>query len=726
MSVPAAHAAGRCGTHPWCDTSLAPEQRAGLLLGAMTMQEKVDFLGGDEVTGVAGGAHTHTGTQDGIPRLGVPTVYYSDGPVGPRQGASTGLPAPIALAATFDPLLARLHGDIAANEAKLKGNDVIFGPTMNMMRIPMAGRTYEAYGEDPFLTARLAVGWIQGAQAQGVIADAKHFAANNQEGTDPTNLQGHPEQPLGFGVEGNRFFQDSVVDERTLREIYLPQFEAAVKEAHVGTVMCSYNKLNGQYACENDRLLHTVLRREWGFDGYVLADYGASHNTIASLNNGLDFEPWPPVGYQPLAISLALAAGQAGTDSLDEHVRAILTTWFRFGLFDRAAYRDDDAQIDKAAHARDSQRIAEQAITLLRNESGTLPLDASKLRSIAVIGQPATTFTTGGGSGNVTPFSFVSPLDAIRARAGRGVTVTYNDGSDAAAATAAAKAADVAIVVAGDRQSEGADRACLTLECPRIFGDQDGLIGQVAAANRRTIVVLATGGPDLTPWRNQVAALLEAWYPGGHGGTALARVLFGDVDPGGRLPVTFPDSPSQLPTAGSASQYPGGLDQRVHYSEGVLIGYRWYDARGLKPAYPFGYGLSYTTFSAGRMRVVPAARGFARARVSVTVKNTGRRTGTVVPQLYLSLPSPGPGVVQPPSQLRGFRKLELRKGRSKTVTFVLDERAFSYWDTAAHGWRVAPGCAGIMIGTSSRYLPLRATMALGGASCPGAVRAGRR
>ncbi|MCW3015034.1 MAG: glycosyl hydrolase, partial [Solirubrobacterales bacterium] len=267
---PAAQAAGRCGQHPWCDMTLTPQARAALLLAAMTTDEKVALLGGDEFTGAAGGAHSHTGTQHGIPRLDVPTVLYSDGPVGPRQGRSTGLPVPLALAATFDPALAAAHGAVAAGEARDKGNDVIFGPAVNIARTPLSGRTFENYGEDPFLQTRMVVAWIKAAQAAGVIADVKHFAANNQEGVDISGGQ----SAQGVGVEGSRLIQNSVVDERTLREIYLPHFEAAVKEAKVGSVMCSYNRINGQYGCENQHLLRTILRKEWGFDGYVLADYG--------------------------------------------------------------------------------------------------------------------------------------------------------------------------------------------------------------------------------------------------------------------------------------------------------------------------------------------------------------------------------------------------------------------------------------------------------------------
>lgn len=716
LAAPAAEAAGRCGQHPWCDTSLSEQTRAQLLLSAITQEEKVGLLAGDDSLGVVGGEHLHTGTQFGIPRLDVPTVLYSDGPVGPRQGRSTGLPAPIALAATFSPALAGEHGRVAALEARAKGNDVIYGPAVNIARNPLSGRTYENYGEDPYLQSRLVVPWIEAVQRAGVIADVKHFAANNQEGVDVSGGLVTSQTPLGAGVDGIRFLSNSVVDERTLREIYLPHFEAAVREAKVGTVMCSYNRLNGVYACENGRLLQQILRQEWGFDGYVLADYIAARNTSASFNNGLDFEPFP-LSYPPLLTGGMLAAGKGSVRTLDEHVRAMLRTWFRFGLFDRAAYVDDDAQIDKAANAATAQSIEQQAITLLRNEDGVLPLDPAKTPRIAVIGKPATTFTTGGGSGNVTPFTYAAPLDAIRRRAGQGATVTALDGRDAKAAAAAAKAADVALVFVGDYYTEGADRLCLSLQCPMVAGDQDALVRAVAAANKRTIVVLASGGPDLTPWRRDVAGLVQMWFGGGQAGPALAAVLFGESDPGGRLPITFPDSERQLPTAGSRARYPGNLRFDVKYEEGVLIGYRWYDARRLEPAYPFGFGLSYTTMRLGKLKITRARKGGPGGTVTAVVRNTGTRKGYAVPQLYVGLPEPSASIVQPPSQLKGFRKVLLKPGQARTVRFKLDQRALSYWSTQAGGWRVAPGCVAIKVGTSSRDLPLRGVLAAGGASC---------
>jgi beta-glucosidase len=716
VQAQAAHAAGRCGDHPWCDTTQSPDQRAGLLLGSLTQDEKISLLAGDDLTGVCNCyTGSHTGTSDGVDRVGLPTTYFTDGPVGVRQGSATAMPTPTALAATFDPAMAARYGDLIANEAKFKGDDYLYAPTLNIMRTPLNGRTFEAFGEDPFLVGRLAVSWIQGAQSEGVVAVVKHFAANNQEGyAGPLADASGPGEPLGPPpVEGDRFTMNAIVDERTLREIYLPQFEAAVNEANAGSFMCSYNKLNGQYACENQHLLNSILKRDWGFKGLILADYGAAHNTIASLNNGLDFDPWPGVAYDPAAVQLALAGGQVDTATLDEHIRRILRTMFSYGLFDRAAYRNGDSQIDQQSHAQTAQDVEQSAITLLSNK-GILPLDASRLKSIAVIGPYADKFVTGGGSGNVKPFTTTTPLRGITERAGPGVRINYDNGSNADTAAAAAQSSDVALVFVGDYETEGSDRRCLTLECPLINGDQDGLIQRVAAANPNTVVVLETGGPVLTPWRDQVKALVEAWYPGERGGAAIARTLFGDVDPGGRLPMTFPEKESDIPTAGDPEKYPG-VAENVTYKEGVFVGYRWYDQNHITPAFPFGHGLSYTSFAYKGLKVSPTSSG---ANVSVTVTNTGTRMGVDVPQLYLGLPQPSLGVLQPPKQLKAVQKVSLGAGQSTRITFTVGTRALSYWDVNANGWRVAPGCYSAMVGRSSRDIVQRGNFAIAGGTCP--------
>jgi beta-glucosidase len=341
------------------------------------------------------------------------------------------------------------------------------------------------------------------------------------------------------------------------------------------------------------------------------------------------------------------------------------------------------------------------------------------LKSVAVIGAVADSFVTGGGSSNVTPFSHVSPLAGITRRAGPGVKVSYANGSDATAAAATAKAADVAVVVVANHQSEGADLQCLSLECPNSYGDQDKLIEQVAAANPNTIVVLETGGPVLTPWRDRVKGIVEAWYPGQQGGAAIAGALFGDVDPGGRLPVTFPRSEADEPTAGDPEKYPGVAETET-YKEGVFVGYRWFDAHAKLPAFPFGFGLSYTTFAYRDLRVELASDGSLAATVSAQVTNTGNRTGTDVPQLYLGLPSAA-GTPQPPAQLKGFQKVALAPGQAARVTFPIDPRSLSHWEAGPGGWQVTPGCYRVMVGRSSRDMPLAGVVAVRGATCPGAM-----
>ena len=685
-----ASAQSRCGAHAWCDRALSPDARADLLLAQLTLPEKQDLLWGDEQFGVANppGGKFHTGKNYGNQRLGIPDLNFSDGPVGTRQGAtSTSMPAPLGLAAAFDPALARKAGRLVADEVKAKGNDVVFAPTVNIMRTPLGGRSFEGYGEDTFLAARTAVAWIKAAQEQGVIADVKHYAANNQE-TDRMSI-------------------DERIDERTLREIYLPQFEAAVKKGKAGTVMCAYNQVNSRFACENRHLLTDVLYRDWGFKGFVLADYPAAHDTAASLKNGLAFEPFGQA-YSPAQTTRALVSGQITEADIDVEVRRILRTMFASGVFDRPAYANDETQIPLDTHARTARRIEEGGITLLKNRKRALPLKARKLETIALIGSDAAKYKNGGGSSNVTPARLITPKQGIEARA-KGVQIRYDDTDDPAHAAQTAKGADVAIVVAADTASEGNDAPCMALDCTDHltlrpgFGTMDSgeprnldaVIDAVARANRRTVVVLETSAPVLTPWRRRAAAIVEAWYPGESGGAAIARVLFGDVDPGGRLPGTFPRREQDLPTAGDPRRFPG-VNGVVEYSEGVLVGYRWYDERKLKVAYPFGHGLSYTRFRYDRLRI----RG---NRISARIRNVGRRTGKTVAQLYVGMPEPK-GIVQPPRQLKGYRKIRLKPGKARRVAFTTDRRSYAYWDG---GWKVAPGCYRIFVGRSSRDLPLR-------------------
>lgn len=715
-------------SYPWCDRSSSPDRRALLFQRAMTLAEEARLLGGQGM-----GAAPHTGGTYAVPRLGLREVYLTDGPVGVRQGRATLMPVPMALAATFSPGLARRYGATVGNEARHKGNDFVYAPTTDILRTPQNGRTFESYGEDTFLSARTGVEWITGAQQQGVISTVKHYALNNQEG-----IGGVP--PI-TSVDGSRMLVDVNVDPRTMLETYLPPYEAAVKQAGVGAVMCSYNRINGSYSCQNELMLKRILRARWGFAGMVIADYGASKDTVRDLNRGLDFVPFQGVSdqsYSPELIQAAVNLGLVSRATVDQHVRRILRTLFAFGVFDRAAYADDPTRIDKPAHRTTARQVEARALTLLEND-GVLPLRPG-VRSIAVIGPYADRQVYGGGSGSVSAERVITVLEALRRRAGAGVRVTHADGSDRAEAARLARAADVAVVVTGDVQTEGQDKGCLGLSCPTtdfvnsngvLFlqgstclqtrcplngTDQDGLVEAVAAANRRTVVVLQTGGPVLTPWRGRVAALVEAWYPGQEGGTAIARMLYGDTDPGGRLPATFPASPGQVPTAGDRRRYPG-VAQEVFYDEGIRVGYKWYDARGHRPAYPFGFGLSYTSFRYGRLTVRRAPGPNRVAVASMTVTNTGRRTGVAVPQLYVSKPR-STTVQQVRRQLVGYASVKVPRGRTVRVDFPLNERSFASWLGTGPGWRVLPGCYRLAAGPSSRSLPRTALVARG-AGCGG-------
>lgn len=725
-------------SHPWCNRSLGPDKRARLFVKAMTQDEKIRLVGGQGM-----GAAPHTGGTYAIPRLGLREIYFSDGPAGVRQGTATAMPIPMALAATFSPSHARAYGETVADEAKRKGNDVVYAPTVNILRTPQNGRTYEGYGEDPFVLARTGVEWIKGAQSTGVIANIKHYAANNQEG-----FGGVP--PI-TSVDGGRMLVNVNVSYRALRETYLPQFEAAVKQGDVGTVMCAYNRVRASYACQNKLLLQTILRQQWGFKGFVLSDYGASKDTVRDMNRGLDFVPFQGVtdqSYGPELIRLALASGAVTTATLNQHVRLMLRTFFAFGVFDRRAYANDASTIDKRAHRKVALSVEERAITLLKND-GVLPLKKG-VDTIAVIGPYADRFVTGGGSGTVSASNPVTALKGITKRAGKQVEVTYAHGANVDRAVALARAADVAILVVGDVQTEGQDKDCLGLNCaadyinsngvlflqgstclqescPLNGEDQDGLIDAVAAAQPDTVVVLETGGPVLTPWRNRVAAVLEAWYPGQAGGTAIARVLFGDTDPGGRLPATFPATAGQIPTAGDRRRYPG-VAEEVYYSEGLKVGYKWYDAKGLEPAYEFGAGLSYTSFRYGRLRVQRARAGGdpnVVATATMRVTNTGRRPGIAVPQLYVSKPD-RKGLRQVSRQLVGYASTKIGVGRSVKVSFPLNQRTFASWAGKAGGWRTVPGCYTLGAGASSRSLERHVVLARGKKCDRGRQRLGRR
>lgn len=673
----AAQAGTSAAARAWMNRSLIPLQRANLLLKQMTLDEKITMVHGVVPRPIEG----YIGYVPGNARLGIPALKLADGRAAVGNGATdiTLLPAPIAAASGWDVNVMGEFGRVLGREQWLKGTNVELGPSIDVVRVPEWGRTFESYGEDPYFNGRMAVAEIKGIESQGPIADANMYATMNQE--------------------SNRFREDSIVDERVLQEVYLEPFRAAIEEGHVGTVMCAYVKTNGTYSCENPYLLRDVLRKQWHFDGWVMSDWGATHSTVAAANNGLDQE-MPGSRYFGDALKTAVQSGQVSMATLDEHVRNILVPIFRQGLFDRPQAGTWDSYARSPERDAFSRHVAEQGTVLLKNEGGILPLAAGT--SVAVIGESGGVAPKieGGGSSGANPPYIITPSEAIQKRSG--AQVSYADGSNTEAAAEFARGAGIAIVFVHTEESEGRDRPDLKLP-----GNQNALVEAVAAANPRTIVVLNTGGPVLMPWADKVAGIVEAWYPGQEDGNALAAILYGDVDPSGKLPLTFPRSAEALPTA-SQEQWPG-VNGLSHYTEGLNVGYRWYDATHTVPLFPFGFGLSYTTFRLSHIVVAPQKPAAAEtsALVRVDVANTGRRAGAEVVEVYVGHPAADG---EPPHLLRGFAKVELQPGETKPVSITLDARSFSIYDAAAHRWTFRPGTYEILAGTSSRDLPLHQSL----------------
>jgi beta-glucosidase len=672
-----ASAAPDVAGRPWTDDSLAPQTRAELLVQQMTLDEKILQIHM---------LNTKAKPREvaAIDRLGIPAMKITNGPVGAGPGdfarpePATALPAGIALAASWDTDLAGQYGTVLGQEVADLGEQVLEGPGVNITRNPQNGRNFEYFGEDPYLSGRLAVAEIKAIQAQHVVAEVKHFACNNQE--------------------TNRKTINEVVDERTLREIYLPAFEAAIREGHAAAVMAAYPSVDGHFCSENPHLLKDILRGEWGFDGFVQSDYTGTKSAVGGAEAGLDLSMKADV--YATGMKNAVASGQVAQATLDTMLTHRFAVMFRFGMFDDPARTPIPAQKDGAV----ARAIADQCAVLLKNSNNLLPLDASQIHSIAVIGPYAAAAHTGGsGSSAVKPLYTVAPVDGIKHRAGDGITVTYSDGRDLNSAAAAAKSADVVLVMVGNKDGEGKDRPNITL--PQ---NQDALVSAVAQANPKTIVILKTAGPVLMPWVDQVPAILEAWYPGEEDGNVVADVVFGDVNPSGKLPMTFPVALADVP-AHTPQQYPG-VDGNAVYSEKLLVGYRWYDAQNIAPLFPFGFGLSYTTFSMSNLTVSPASPDNT-VQVGVDVTNTGPRRGAEVVQIYVSAPAPAG---EPPKQLKGFAKLTLDPRQTQHVNVTLNQRAFSIWDTTANQWAVASGQHEILVGDSSRNLPLHGAVTVGG------------
>ncbi len=808
---------------PYQDQGLSVEERVNDLLARMTLEERIDMLGGYEAFCIRGNE-----------RLGIPVIKMSDGPLGVRNsGKATAFPAGIAFAATWHTDLMREYGEAVGREARSKGVHIMLSPGVNIHRVPMCGRNFEYFGEDPYLASRMAVAYILGVQSQGVAATVKHFAANNQEYA--------------------RYTVSSDVNERTLREIYLPTFRAAVEEAQVGAVMTAYNLLNGVYCSENAHLLRTILKKEWGFDGFVMSDWGATDDAVAATNAGLDLEM--PSGERMNRRNLlpAIKQGRVSLATIDDKIRRMLRIMFRFGWFDRPQTIESTPP-----HHPDSRAVALQAAreatVLLKNDRNLLPIDRNNISSIAVLGPNAhPAVTGGGGSSRVDPFRSVSFLDGVINLAGNSIRVYYSpgvvtdfteifrgsefwtldekkglvrglkgeyfankvlsgvpiltridrsiffrwgEGSPANEAPADSFSVrwtgslkvkaegEYEFIVRGDdgyrlyvndqllidnsrarpprtrrgvlrlasdtlndikleyverrgnaevafgwsrrrsaRESEAvglAAKADVALVCVGFNPETEGedfdrpfelpdeqveLLREVANVNKNTIVVITAGGNvAMSGWIENVAGLLQVWYPGQEGGTALAEILFGEVNPSGKLPVSFEERWEDNACYNSYLDHDG--DKRVAYSEGILLGYRHFDARGIEPMFPFGFGLSYTTFEYGNLSLsADRLRIGQKLKVSFDITNTGIIEGADTPQLYVhDIESSEP---RPLKELKGFAKVRLKPGETRKIEFEIDDRALSYFSLSRNAWFAEPGEFEIGIGSSSPDIRLR-------------------
>lgn len=656
------------------------------LIGQMTLEEKA---------ALCTGASAWTTTP--VERLGIPAILMTDGPHGVRRvpdvnvmGAisvpATCFPTASALAATWDVALLQEMGQALAEEAIALGVDVLLGPGVNMKRSPLCGRNFEYFAEDPYLAGELAVALINGIQSKGVGVSLKHFAANNQE--------------------GRRFTISAEVDERTLREIYLPAFEAAVKKAKPWTVMCAYNKLNGTFCSEHHQLLVQILKNEWGFEGLVVSDWGAVRDRVKALQGGLDLEMPGPKPRRVQAVIEAVCNGALDEAVVDEAVRRILTIAFK------AAATPKGGAFDVAGHHALARRIAGESVVLLKN-NGILPLQQP--RRIAVIGRAAQhPHFQGGGSSHINPTQVDSPFSELDKLADA-EEIVYSTGYPATAdfdqtlideAVVTAQTADVAllyIALPSFKESEGYDRTDLDL-----LPQQIALIKAVCAVQPQTVVIINSGSAvTMSEWFDAPAAILEAWMMGQAGGGAIADVLFGVVNPSGKLTETFPQ---RLPDTPAHLNFPGD-NKQVRYGEGIFIGYRYYDAKDVPVLFPFGHGLSYTTFAYSNLQLSATTfNDVDGVSVSVDVTNTGKVAGKEIVQLYVH--DQAAGLVRPPKELKGFAKVALAPGETKTVTIALDFRAFAYYHPGYHRWLTEEGDFTVLVGASSADIRCSATVTL--------------
>jgi beta-glucosidase len=675
------------------------------MLAQMTQSEKLQMVQGGVTSNQTYGYSVPLGAGGwvpAIPRLGIPALYLADGSVGVSYGVgpATALPSAIASAASWDLNEAAKYGDVIGTELADYGINVNLGGNVNLTgRDPRDGRTFETKGEDPILAGKINAAHIAAIQAHRIIGGIKHFSFNDQE--------------------SGRTTANVIIDERSARESDLLAFEIGVKDANVQSVMCSYNLTNGQYNCEDNHLLNGILKGDWAFKGFVMSDWWATHSTATAAINGLDQEQPNQLYFSSLGT--AIANGQVPQSRLDYMVHRILRAMYEVGIFD---HPQNIQPIPAAADAAIAQEIEEQGAVLLKNSPDQLPLNAS-LQSIAVIGSHAdTAVLSGGGSAQVQPvgggikgpspcppcWSQVvwdpsSPMAAIQAKVPN-AKVQFADGSNLAEAATLAASSQFAIVFVSQWASEGMDEPSLALSDLVNANpiDQDALVSAVAAANPHTVVVIESGGPMLLPWLGQVGAVLEAWFPGQSGGLAIANLLFGTANPSGKLPITFPASDAQLPRPVTPQPPDGSTPFALNYFEGYRVGYKWFDANGITPLFPFGFGLSYTAFSITNPNLVNNLSSTANPnfQVTFTLTNTGSVAGAEVAQVYLGLPA---STNEPPKRLVGWKKALLQPGTSQGLTIEIDRNdsshPMSYWDTALNGWKVAPGEYTVYLGNSS-------------------------
>ncbi len=722
---------------PWENKGLSPDERADLVIEKMTLDEKIQLLHGlgwealfgpPPESGPGTRAIRPSGFIPGVPRLGIPDLQMTDAAVGVAGGGdksryATALPSTVALAASWDSALSYETGALIGSEVRAQGFNLSLGSGINLTREPRDGRIFEYMGEDPLLAGTLAGQALKAVKARNVVTDVKHYVVNDQE--------------------AGRFFVNSVIDKRSMRESDLLAFEIVLRESNPGAVMCAYNKINGVYACEDDYTLNEVLKKELGFKGFVISDWGGTHSTAKAVLAGLDME-MPGYSFLGEPLKKAVESGEVPMARLNDMVHRILRAEFDSGIVDNPPQAH---VVDVLRGFEVAQKIEEKGAVLLKNDHEQLPLNAAGTRSIAVIGGHADVgVMSGGGSGQVSPaggsavppsadhvpgdplgiFSITmyhrsAPLRGIVEKA-KGAVVKFDPGTDPDSAAVLARASDVAIVFAVQHTYENMDLPNLSLP-----ENQDALIEAVAAANPHTIVVLETGGPVTMPWIDKVSAVIEAWYPGIRGSEAMANILFGDVNPSGKLPLTFARTEADLPHPKHVDQpaldpnhpitplpnlpvVPGISTNQTPfdavYDEGLKVGYKWYDAEKKEPLFPFGFGLSYTTYSYSELKTT-SDNGLT---VTFKVKNTGNRAGEETAQVYLTLPV---STHEPPRRLVGWSKTALGPGEHKDVTVKVDPQMVSIFNPDKNSWEVVPGEYKVWVGRSSRDLPLSAAIMLG-------------